>query len=321
MAGSSLLVLLDDIASALDDIALLTKVAAKKTTGVLGDDLALNADQVAGVHADRELPVVWAVAKGSARNKLILVPVAIGISAILPWAVMSLLLMGGAYLGYEGFEKIVHKALRKKLVRHDPETTGQAQMDPAISPLELEKIRIKGAIRTDLVLSAEIIVIALGTVKDSTWTVQLAVVSTIAALMTVGVYGFVAMVVKLDDAGLYLTRRNSRTRIGKLRFRLGSGLLALAPLLMKFLSFVGTLAMFMVGGGIIVHSVPWLNNLVRLLEEHASSWHSAGKLLEPAVAMVANTILGILIGSITFAAVRFATFIFRLLRPKKRSAA
>jgi uncharacterized protein len=246
MAAGSLLALLDDIATVLDDVALLTKTAAQKTAGVLGDDLALNAQQVAGVRADRELPVVWAVAKGSFVNKLILVPAALAISALAPWLVTPLLMIGGAFLCYEGFEKLVHRGKPE----HQP-------VDPAVDQVAFEKDKIKGAIRTDFILSAEIVVISLGTVAEANFTTQVAVLSSIAVLMTVGVYGLVAGIVKLDDAGLYLSRRRE-----KFSRALGAGLLRLAPWLMKGLSVVGTAAMFLVGGGILVHGIPPLHHLV-----------------------------------------------------------
>jgi len=262
--SSSLLALIDDIATILDDVALLTKVAAKKTAGVLGDDLALNAQQVAGVTADRELPVVWAVCKGSLVNKLILVPAALLISLFIPWAVTPLLMLGGLYLCFEGFEKIAHKLL------HAPESDQQheaklleALSDPSVDLMALERDKIKGAIRTDFVLSAEIIAITLGTVQTSPWMTQLTVLSGIALIMTIGVYGIVAGIVKIDDAGLYLSRLQGEGASG-LR-ALGRGLLVGAPWLMKTLSVVGTAAMFLVGGGILLHGLPWLHHVVEAI--------------------------------------------------------
>jgi uncharacterized protein len=265
--ASSLLVLLDDIATILDDVAVMTKVAAKKTAGVLGDDLALNAQQVAGVKADRELPVVWAVTKGSFRNKLILVPAALAISALLPQAIIVLLMIGGAFLCFEGFEKLAHKFLHKpeEDEAHHAELVN-ALANPEVDLVALEADKIKGAIRTDFILSAEIIVISLGTVADKPFWSQVSVLSLIALVMTVGVYGLVAGIVKLDDAGLYLTQRQGDglgTRFGR---AFGRGILAAAPWLMKSLSVVGTAAMFMVGGGILVHGIPgaeaWIHALV-----------------------------------------------------------
>ena len=253
MAGASLLALLDDIASVLDDVAILTKVATKKTAGVLGDDLALNAQQVAGVRAERELPVVWAVAKGSLVNKAILVPAALAISAIAPWAIVPLLMIGGLFLCYEGVEKIWHKfAHRGESETHKQELV-QALENPDIDLRTLEKDKIKGAIRTDFILSAEIIVIALGTVADEPMLTRVLVLSGIAVLMTVGVYGLVAGIVKLDDLGLHWQRRPGDGAFARLLRRLGAGLLAFAPWLMKALAVVGTLAMFLVGGGIALH--------------------------------------------------------------------
>lgn len=237
MAGGSLLALLDDIASILDDVSLMSKMAAKKTAGVLGDDLALNAQQVSGVNADRELPVVWAVAKGSLINKVILVPLALMISGLIPWAVMPLLMLGGLYLCFEGCEKLAHRWLHHAETAHG-------------KPAESEKDKIKGAVRTDFILSAEITVISLGTVATASFGKQLAVLTFIAVIMTVGVYGLVAAIVKLDDAGLYLSRSAS----GLLR-RLGQGILRTAPYLMKSLSVAGTIAMFLVGGGILAHGL------------------------------------------------------------------
>ena len=259
--ATSLLALLDDIATILDDVAVMTKVAAKKTAGVLGDDLALNAEQVSGVRAERELPVVWAVAKGSAVNKLILVPAALAISYFANWLITPLLMVGGAYLCFEGFEKIAHKLL------HSPEQDAthkeeirKALENPTVDLMALEKEKIKGAIRTDFVLSAEIIVIALGTVATATFTKQVTVVTAIAVIMTIGVYGLVAGIVKLDDLGLHLLQKSSKTARA-----FGHSIMWCAPKLMKTLSIVGTAAMFMVGGGILVHGWPWLSHAVEAL--------------------------------------------------------
>jgi predicted DNA repair protein MutK len=284
MAASSLLALIDDIATVLDDVALLTKVAAKKTAGVLGDDLALNAQQVAGVKAERELPVVWAVAKGSFVNKLILVPSALAISALAPWGVIPLLMIGGAYLCYEGFEKLAHRFLHRKEDAAHREELAQALADPAVDLVAFEKDKIKGAVRTDFILSAEIVVISLGTVADQGFTTQVAVLSGIAILMTVGVYGLVAGIVKLDDAGLYL----SRSERGFTR-ALGAGILRIAPWLMKGLSVAGTAAMFLVGGGILVHGIPPLHHLVE----------STGML----PSLMLNAIAGIVAGGLALAGV------------------
>ncbi|MGK0247407.1 MAG: putative DNA repair protein MutK [Oleispira sp.] len=260
MAGSSLLMLIDDIASVLDDVAILSKVAAKKTAGVLGDDLALNAEQVSGVRAERELPVIWAVTKGSLLNKLILVPAALLISAIAPWAIIILLMLGGAYLCYEGFEKIAHsfakRFLHKDAEAAHKESLRQALLQPDIDLVEFEKDKIQGAIRTDFILSAEIIVIILGTLQGEPFTTQLTVLSLLALGFTLGVYGFVAAIVKIDDAGLYLIKTATASAWGEFKHSVGQGLLAFAPFLMKTLSIVGTIAMFMVGGGILLHGIP-----------------------------------------------------------------
>lgn len=262
MAGSSLLTLIDDIATLLDDVAVLSKVAAKKTTGVLGDDLALNAEQVSGVRAERELPVVWAVAKGSLKNKFILVPAALAISAVVPWLIPILLIIGGLYLCFEGVEKLAHKFLHPQ-----DETAHQQQLqalaDPNQDMVQLEQQKIKGAIRTDFILSAEIIVIVLGTVQDSSFTTQVTVLSFLALAITVGVYGIVAAIVKIDDAGLYLLNNASSERSPKAL--LGKSLLHFAPILMKLLSVVGTLAMFLVGGGILVHNIPAIHHVLQVL--------------------------------------------------------
>ena len=256
MAGASLLALIDDIASVLDDVALMTKVAAKKTAGVLGDDLALNAQQVSGVRAERELPVVWAVAVGSLKNKVILVPAALAISAFIPWAVVPLLMIGGLYLCFEGVEKLAHKWLHpagEDAARHDADVV--ALLDEKVDLAEFEADKIKGAIRTDFVLSAEIIVIALGTVAGQAISTQLAVLSGIGLIMTVGVYGIVAAIVKMDDLGFHLLNKSSSA--ARL---IGRGLVAAAPKLMKALTVIGTVAMFMVGGGILSHGIPLIHH-------------------------------------------------------------
>ena len=294
MAGTSLIALIDKIAVALDDVALMTKVAAKKTAGVLGDDLALNAQQVQGIKADRELPVVWAVAKGSFVNKLILVPAALVISAFLPILITPLLMIGGLYLCFEGVEKIAHSLFTSK---QDKEAEHQkelnALLDENVDMLEFEKDKIKGAIKTDFILSAEIIVIALGTVQDKSMLEQTSVVSLIALLMTIGVYGLVAAIVKLDDLGLHLLKQTSKSVWSNTKKSIGRLLLAFAPKLMKTLAVVGTAAMFLVGGGIIVHGLAFLHHLL----EH---WQNLSALaaISWAVPIAFNGIIGILAGSV-----------------------
>jgi uncharacterized protein len=292
--ATSLLALLDDITTVLDDVAVLSKIAAKKTAGVLGDDLALNAQQVAGVQAERELPVVWAVAKGSFINKAILVPSALLISAFAPWAVVPLLMVGGAYLCFEGFEKLAHKLLHSaadEAAEHARLT--QALVDPAADFVALEREKIKGAIRTDFILSAEIIIIALGTVAAASLTTQVGVLVTVALFMTVGVYGLVAGIVKLDDLGLHLSRQPRATSAA-----LGRGLLAFAPWLMKLLSVLGTAAMFLVGGGILVHGVPALHHAI------AAFTAGAGPLLGAVLAALADALVGIAAGALVLGALR-----------------
>lgn len=270
---SSLLALLDDIATVLDDVAILTKVAVKKTVGVLGDDLALNAQQVAGVKADRELPVVWGVFKGSALNKTILVPAALAISSLIPWAVTPLLMAGGAFLCFEGFEKLAHKFMHSKQEQAAEHTRLlSALTDPAVDLRTVEKDKIKGAVRTDFILSAEIIAITLGTVQASAFAQQVIVLSGIAALMTVGVYGLVAGIVKLDDAGLHLSRAAGGGGAAGLQRTIGRGILAVAPWLMKGLSIAGTAAMFLVGGGILTHGIGALHHGIERLAHGAGAW-------------------------------------------------
>ena len=286
MPTSSLIALIDDITSVLDDVALLTKVAAKKTTGVLGDDLALNAEQVTGVSADRELPVVWAVAKGSAVNKAILVPVALSISALAPWAVVPLLMVGGSYLCFEGAEKIAHKLLHKK---------GETHVElpaPPVDPVAFEKEKIKGAVRTDFVLSAEIITITLGTVATAPFITRVAVMTGIAILMTIGVYGAVAAIVKLDDLGLYLNKRQ-----GTLPRLIGTAILKAAPYLMKSLSIAGTVAMFLVGGGILTHGIPGLQRSIEAMVDGRVRW------LVTLVPPLFNALVGLIAGALVLVVV------------------
>jgi len=306
MAGSSLLALIDDISTVLDDVATMTKIAARKTAGVLGDDLALNAQQVTGVRADRELPVVWAVAKGSLWNKAILVPAALLISAVAPWLVVPLLMLGGLFLCYEGAEKLVHKLLHRQ-----DDDGRQARLDaiadPKVDLVAFERDKIRGAVRTDFILSAEIIAITLGTVAAASFLNQVLVLSGIALVMTIGVYGLVAGIVKLDDAGLYLSQRASA-----LAQACGRGILRLAPWLMKTLSVVGTAAMFMVGGGILSHGLPPVEGAVH----HAAEWvaRDAGHILSMLVPTVLNALFGVLAGLLALPLVSLAQRAWRALR-------
>jgi predicted DNA repair protein MutK len=296
--ASSLLALIDDIATILDDVAVLTQMAARKTAGVLGDDLALNAQQVAGVKADRELPVVWAVCKGSFLNKAILVPSALAISTFTPWAVTPLLMLGGAYLCLEGFEKLAHRLLhsRGEDAAHHAELVA-ALADPAVDLVALERVKIKGAIRTDFILSAEIIVITLGTVQNASFGTQISVLTGIALLMTLGVYGLVACIVKLDDAGLYLSQRSGNAMAAALQRRLGQAILTAAPWFMKGLSIAGTAAMFLVGGGILVHGLPALHHLIEGLGS------GLGAAMQTVVSALMDALTGILAGALVLALV------------------
>lgn len=287
MAGSSLLTLIDDIASLLDDVSLMTKMAAKKTAGVLGDDLALNAQQVSGVKADRELPVVWGVAKGSFINKAILVPLALLISAFASWAITPLLMVGGAYLCYEGFEKVFHSLTHSKQAGEEKKDA----LDATEDVVAYEKRKVKGAIRTDFVLSAEIIAITLGTVAGATFSQQVIVLCGIAIVMTVGVYGIVAGIVKLDDLGLYLSRKNS-----DLVRSIGNGIVSAAPYLMKTLSVVGTIAMFMVGGGILTHGLPPVHHLFEDWASYATVVPTFGHILQGVIPALLNVAFGLVAG-------------------------
>lgn len=287
MAGSSLLTLLDDIATLLDDISMMGKLAAKKTAGVLGDDLSLNAQQVSGVRANRELPVVWSVAKGSFLNKLILVPLALVISAFAPWAITPLLMVGGAFLCFEGVEKVIHSIQARKHKETPQERKARMDAVAAQDPMVYERDKVKGAIRTDFILSAEIVAITLGIVADAPLLNQVLVLSGIAILVTVGVYGLVGMIVKIDDLGYWLVEKSSQ-----LAKAVGKGLLVLAPWLMKFLTVVGTLAMFLVGGGILVHGIPALHHAI---EGWAQKMGGVVHLLGPTFA---NLVLGFIAGAI-----------------------
>ena len=304
--ATSLLALIDDITTVLDDVALLSKVAAKKTAGVLGDDLALNAQQVSGVKAERELPVVWAVAKGSFINKAILVPAALAISAFIPWAVTPLLMVGGAFLCYEGFEKLAHKFMHSAAEQQaEHEALASALADPAADLLEVEKTKIKGAIRTDFILSAEIIAITLGTVQASPFMTQLAVLSGIAVAMTVGVYGLVAGIVKLDDGGLSLSRRAGTGAWNGFQRSLGQTILFSAPWLMKGLSVAGTAAMFLVGGGILVHGLAPLDHIVEAATQRAGELAGAGDVLAFITPLLIDLLVGLLAGALALAATTF----------------
>ena len=320
--ASSLLLLIDDIAAVLDDVAVMTKVAAKKsaamaddvavltkvsakkTAGVLGDDLALNAQQVTGVSANREIPVVWAVAKGSMVNKAILVPAALAISAFAPWAVTPLLMVGGAFLCFEGFEKVAHKFLHKEEADAHEAELQAALADPNVDMKAMEQDKIKGAVRTDFILSAEILAITLGTVAGQDFWTQLMVLCGIALIMTVGVYGLVGGIVKLDDLGLWLSQKTSSVAQA-----IGRGILWLAPLLMKFLSIAGTAAMFLVGGGIIAHGIGPVHHLI-------TDWKAAAGGMGWLVENLANAVVGVVTGGIVVAAVT----LFQKLRGKKPTA-
>ena len=304
--ATSLLALLDDITTVLDDVAVLSKIAAKKTAGVLGDDLALNAQQVSGVKAHRELPVVWAVARGSFINKLILVPAALAISAFIPWAVTPLLMVGGAFLCYEGFEKLAHKFIHGAAERQAERLALQsAHAGPAADLVEVEKTKIKGAVRTDFILSAEIVAITLGTVQDSPFMTQVAVLSGIAMAMTVGVYGLVAGIVKLDDGGLHLSRRTGGGAWNGFQRSLGRAILFAAPWLMKALSVAGTAAMFLVGGGILVHGLTPLHHLSEAAAQLAGGLAGVGDGLAFVTPLLIDLLVGLLAGALALAAVSF----------------
>jgi len=298
MAGASLLLLLDDIAAVLDDVAAMTKVAAKKTAAVLGDDLAVNAEKVTGVRADRELPVVWAVAKGSFRNKLILVPAALAISAVANWLITPLLMMGGLYLCFEGFESLAHKLFLTEEEEAHLDELSQTLADPDSDLVEFEKEKIKGAIRTDMILSGEIIVITLGIVAESDFLSQVVVVSGIAFTMTVGVYGLVAGIVKLDDAGLYLTQSKGESVWPRFLRWFGLRLLNFAPLLMKTLAIVGTAAMFMVGGGILVHGMHPVQVAIEQFALSLGGVGVVGGVLQAITPLLSSTLFGVLAGGI-----------------------
>lgn len=311
MAGSSLLLLLDDIAAVLDDVAVMTKVAARKTAGVLGDDLAVNAEKVSGVRAERELPVVWAVAKGSFRNKCILVPAALAISFVAPWLITPALILGGLFLCYEGFEKVAHKFLHTAAedAAHHEELV-EHLVDTSVDLVQYEQKKIMGAIRTDFILSAEIIVLTLGIVADMAFISQVLVLSGIGIVMTVGVYGLVAGIVKLDDAGLHLMERVGEGVWSKFQRWFGARLMMFAPWLMKFLAVVGTVAMFMVGGGILVHGIHVLDEGILFLTAQLGEVAVVG----PPLAALTSTLASIAVGMLAGAAVLAVVMLWKRLR-------
>ncbi|QQN38587.1 DUF808 domain-containing protein [Acinetobacter sp. CS-2] len=307
--ASSLLILLDDIATVLDDVAVMSKMAAKKTAGVLGDDLALNAQQVSGVRAERELPVVWGVAKGSFVNKLILVPLALLISVIAPWLINPLLMIGGLFLCYEGVEKVLHSVQHKKATT---EEAAEAEFNAIETDLaKFEKEKIKGAIRTDFILSAEIVVISLGTVATAAFGTKVMVLSAIAIIMTIGVYGFVAMIVKIDDLGLYLTKQASG-----FKQTVGRGLLAFAPKLMKTLTIVGTIAMFLVGGGIITHTIPWFHHFTEDSVDYVQHLPTMGNI----IGAVTPTLINLGIGFVAGLLVLIMVSVIQKMKSKSKQA-
>ncbi|MGA5654478.1 DUF808 domain-containing protein [Rahnella contaminans] len=301
MAGGSLLALIDDIASILDDVAAMSKVAAKKTASVLGDDLALNAQQVSGVKADRELPIVWAVAKGSMVNKAILVPLALLISAFIPWAITPLLMIGGAYLCYEGFEKIAHKLMPGD---HHEEKPATPQVKDEADAKKREKEKVKGAVRTDFILSAEIIVISLGIVSSAPFINQVTVMVLIAVAMTIGVYGLVGAIVKIDDAGLYLSKLSGESSVMNGVRAFGRVIVNAAPWLMKTLSVVGTIAMFLVGGSIISHGLPFMHSLIEPLTHGHESW------INTLITGATDLVVGLIVGAAVLALVMLGQKMF-----------
>jgi len=289
VAAANLLALLDDIATLMDDIAVMSKVAAKKTAGVLGDDLALNADQVQGVKADRELPVVWAVAKGSLLNKVILVPAALLISAFIPALITVLLVCGGLYLCFEGAEKILHKYFSHGGEQQEREARLAAISNSSTDMVAFEKAKIKGAIRTDFILSAEIIVIALGSVNTASFTTQIGVLIALSVAITVGVYGLVAAIVKMDDVGLYLLRKSLTGSMNTSQRFMGRALLVSAPILMKTLAIVGTIAMFLVGGGILTHNIEPMHHIAELFTQLLPQ-------MQLVLSVIADGVIGLIAG-------------------------
>ncbi len=298
--------LLDDIATILDDVSVMTKVAAKKTAGILGDDLALNAEQVTGIQANRELPVVWAVATGSLVNKVILVPSALLLSSLVPWLIEPLMIVGGAFLCFEGCEKLAHKFLHPKAQQEHTEQHKANVADAQVDLVAAEKSKVKGAIRTDFILSAEIIVITLGTVATAAFITQLGVLVAISLLMTVGVYGLVAGIVKMDDVGLHLMKSPAKAedvQPTKLRFRFGRMIVGGTPYLMRFLSIAGTAAMFLVGGGILAHGIPPAHHLIEGIQQRLQQMGGVGGVVSVIAGMVGHAVLGIMIGICVLAAV------------------
>jgi predicted DNA repair protein MutK len=312
MSGASLLALLDDIAAVLDDVALMTKVAAEKTAGVLGDDLALNAEQVSGVRAERELPVVWAVAVGSLKNKMILVPLALLLSALAPWSISPLLMVGGAYLCFEGFEKLAHKYMHTEAEdeAHLRELVYVVEHEN-VDMVQFEKEKIKGAIRTDFVLSGEIIIITLGIVANYSFATRLAVLAGVGLIMTIGVYGLVALIVKLDDIGFYLQRHQGQTFLRRMQRRLGDGFVSFAPRLMRSLTVIGTVAMFLVGGGILVHGLPMMTALAHSIATLAGHVMWVGGVLEVIVPSLMDMLFGVIAGAFVLVGVVGFNRIFR----------
>lgn len=313
MAGATLFTLLHDIATILDDVSTMSQVAINKTAGVLGDDLALNAKQVTGLSADRELPVVWKVAVGSALNKAILIPAALAISALAPWAIKPLLMLGGIYLCYEGVEKILHSWLHPKTDKEISQSRSerlQAIHDPDVDPVKLEKTKIQGAIRTDFILSAEIIVITLGTLDGQSFWVTLGVLLAVGILMTVGVYGLVAGIVKLDDLGLHWLALKGSSPTDRVLKKLGGAILWFAPYLLRFLAIAGTVAMFLVGGGIITHQFDSLHHLSEVFVHAMHAIPAIGSPLSWLAPFVFNLLFGIVAGAAVIAAMHLYKIVF-----------
>ncbi|NPA81311.1 MAG: DUF808 domain-containing protein [Epsilonproteobacteria bacterium] len=280
--------LFDDIATLMDDLALITKTAAKKTAGVLGDDLAVNAQKASNFASSRELPVLWAITKGSFLNKLIIVPIALLLSAFLPSAIPWILMLGGAYLAYEGFEKIYEFFFHK-----DEHKKKKERLKPLSKEeiLKEEKEKIKSAIFTDFILSIEIVIIALGVVQNEPITTQIFVVSVVAFLATIGVYGIVALIVRLDDFGLALVNLNEEKNT--ISDKIGLFLISALPKIVKALSVIGTIAMLTVAGGIYMHHI-----------------HSIHKLLHSLPSLLGELTTGLVIGAIVFFVVEIFKKIF-----------